>query len=99
MPNGRKRMISALASSALMAAASLAATPAPAQTGGDGYGVGQPCSPWGGGYGGLECCYFPGQGWYYYYDVVGGGYCGGYYQAPEEPTDRPAEEPAQSPGQ
>jgi hypothetical protein len=86
----------------ILLAASLAGAPAVAQTGG---GTdreprpGDPCSPWGGNYTGLECCYFPGQGWYYYFDVVGGGFCGGYYyQTPEKPGDRPAEEPTEPAG-
>ena len=102
MPNGRKRMIASAAAIAL-AAASLAAAPAPAQTGGGDYGTPRPgdaCSPWGGNYSGLECCYFPGRGWFYYYDVVGGSYCGGiYYQSPEEAGEHPAEEPTKPAGQ
>ena len=103
MPNGRKRLFAAVACSILMAA-SMAAAPAPAQTGGDDDAarVGEPCNPIvGGSYNGLECCYYPGQGWYYYYNVIGGGYCsgGGYYQPPEESGDRPADEPTEPAGQ
>ncbi|MEA3010479.1 MAG: hypothetical protein QOJ91_2171 [Sphingomonadales bacterium] len=100
MPNVTKR-ISATFAAMAMATASLAAAPAPPRTGGGGndLAVGQPCSPWSGGYNGLECCYFPGQGWYYYYDVVGGGFCGGYYQAPEDPSKGPSAEPTEAPGQ
>jgi hypothetical protein len=102
MPRGRNEGLRGFAASVLLAA-SLTATPVSAQTGGGGddgygYGPGQPCSPWGGNYGYLECCYYPGQGWYYYYNVVGGGDCP-YYQSPDEPADRPSQEPTESPGQ
>lgn len=97
----RRRLSTALAASTLMAA-SMVGAPAPAQTGGDydGPRPGDPCNPVVGGYyGPLECCYFAGQGWVYYININGGGYCGGIYQrSPETSDDRPAGDPEEPAG-
>jgi hypothetical protein len=102
MSERTKRSFAVLASSILVAA-SIAATPASAQTGGGDDGgprPGDPCNPVVGGYyGPMECCYYPGQGWYYYLNINGGGDCGYvYYQPPETSDDRPSGEPTEPAG-
>jgi hypothetical protein len=96
MSNGSRR-IPALLSAMAFAASSLIATPALAQTRPPthypgGY-VGEACSPWGGWpYDDfVECCYFPGYGYYLFYNTLGGWTICPGYQPREEPDDRVSE--------
>lgn len=110
MLKGMKKLSAAFASSVLLAASTLVATPAPAQTGSGG-GAGCYCLQWShlGGCGYWDedgnwrdytydqCCYY-----YPYYIIgppppeCGGGY---EYQPSEDPAVRPSDEPSESPGQ
>ena len=105
MSNKMKRISATFVGIALsLAPIPAGAAPAPATTDveADNLVQGAPCSPiiGGGGPMGAECCYFPGQGWVWYYNIQGGGTCGGgYYQPPEEPSPRPSDAPTESPGQ
>lgn len=98
MRNARNR-VSATLAAMMLAVTPLTATPALAQTGSGsdyGNGPGDPCNPRVPG--NFLCCYYPGEGWFYYYELVGPG-CPYTYQAPGEPSDRPADVQTQSPGQ
>jgi hypothetical protein len=90
MPNGRNRMSTAFAAMT-MAAASLTATPAPAQT--DGGGNPYQCYPVNSPY---DCCEYLEEwgGWYRFY-VWGMERCEAY-GAPVEP-DGASQEPPESP--
>ena len=108
MPNGRRRLFSTFASSILLGASMLAATPAPAQTGGEG-GWNNPycCNVTGCGWGtlygpgyGYSCCFNDGYGWYSLH-AWGTDACYIYppYQSPDQPTDRVSQGPAEPAGQ
>jgi hypothetical protein len=104
MLNESKRVLRTFAASILLAASTLVATPAPAQTGG-----------WSGGYDDYECCTISGcppssgpyDGCCVYYEWAGGWYrhfvthsepCDPYGGA-TEPADRPSQEVTEPAGQ
>lgn len=103
MLNGRRKAFGGFAGSILVAASSLVAAPAPAQTGGgvDYYNCYDPTGG-NGGYGyGYGCCQYDEAwgGWYRMYATHMEPCTGPYGQAPEEPADRPSQELPESPEQ
>jgi len=106
MPNGRKKLSAIFASSFLVAASALVATPAPAQYGPGPISDPYCCNVYGCGFGtaygpgyGYACCVNDGWGWYSVH-VWGTDQC--YlvppYQSPKQSSDRPSTELLETPG-